>query len=97
MNKRHEDRKKVYMNAPENKEFYAANGAVIRNLFELSDAVEHMDEHTFSHHVNESNNDFSSWVRDVVGEHALADRLNQSKDKHQHTVSILRHLVDAIR
>ncbi len=42
------------------------------NLSELADALKSMDESVFSFHANNSKNDFSSWIRDVMGEHNLS-------------------------
>jgi hypothetical protein len=55
--------------------FYANNGAEIRNLAELRDALRTMDDATFKHHVNKERNDFQTWVGDIVGDADLARQI----------------------
>ncbi|OYT43745.1 MAG: alpha-amylase [Candidatus Aenigmarchaeota archaeon ex4484_56] len=63
----------------EGKEFYCANGRIIRNLRELAEEIKKLDFETFVHHVNEEKNDLANWIRDVVGDIALASRVNRAK------------------
>ena len=43
-------------------------------LPELSDDI-------FHHHVNSDKNDFSNWIKDVIGDQKLANDLLSSKSK----------------
>ena len=58
----------IYDNCEEHKSFRVSNGNVIRNLQDLAQNLEQMDTETFQDHVTEEKHDFSSWVKDVLGE-----------------------------
>ena len=40
-----------------------------------------MKKETFAHHVNAEKNDFSAWVRDILGDQKLAQDLSKVKSK----------------
>ena len=65
------------------KRFWCQDGRVLRNLQELESALREMADETFGHHVSEARNDFSSWVKDVIGDDKLAGDLNRSKTRTQ--------------
>jgi hypothetical protein len=39
-----------------------------------------MSQENFDHHVNNTNNDFSNWIRDVLGDQQLAEDLFEIKE-----------------
>jgi len=57
------------------KRFFCEDGCVIKNLNELIDCLNHMTEEVFHHHVTSDKNDFSNWIRDVLGDEKLAGEL----------------------
>lgn len=59
--------------------FYLNNGKKLKNIAELMESLKDMDQDLFSFHVNEQNNDFSSWIRDVFGEKELARRISHAR------------------
>ena len=61
--------------------FWINNGPILKNIEELTNALPGMAEDTFRHHVNNEKNDFSSWVRDVIGDQKLANELASSKNR----------------
>ena len=61
--------------------FLLKDGTVIKNLFELSKALERMPEDIFRFHVNKSRNDFYNWVNDIVQDKNLAEQIKNSKDR----------------
>jgi len=65
---------------PENY-FFLKDGSAIKSLFELSKELDRMPEDVFRHHANDERNDFSNWVRDVIGDRWLADKMMHVKDK----------------
>jgi len=70
------------MGIPKDKYFVLKDGTVIRSLFELSKALDSMQEAVFTHHVNANRNDFYNWIKDVVKDKALAeDVLNSRTNK----------------
>jgi len=48
---------------------------------ELVDALEDMSSDLFEEHVNEMKNDFSNWVRDVLGDDKLANELTNCANR----------------
>ena len=61
--------------------FWVNNGPILKNMEELANALPDMADDTFRHHVNNEKNDFSSWVRDIIGDQKLANDLLSSKNR----------------
>ena len=61
--------------------FWINNGPVLKNLDELYMALSEMKKETFTHHANAEKNDFSSWVKEVLGDTKLAEDLSKIKSK----------------
>ncbi|MCD6229245.1 MAG: hypothetical protein J7K00_00385 [Candidatus Diapherotrites archaeon] len=75
------------------KYFYTeSDGVVIRNLNELPGALQRTKKDVFGMHVNEEKNDYSCWVRDVVGDTVLATRLLGTMDKSR-TVQFVKERI----
>ena len=36
---------------------------------------------TFAYHVNKEKNDFAAWIRGIIGDVELADKLSRKRDK----------------
>lgn len=68
---------------PEEKRFWCHDGRVLKNLQELEAALGEMAEETFRYHTSETNNDFSNWVRDVIGDGKLSRDLLKSANQMQ--------------
>jgi len=68
-------------------------GTNLKNLKELAQALENMEEHIFKHHVNEYRNDFSTWVGAVLQEEEFAEEMKMYRNKDALEKKILRHLV----
>ena len=65
------------------KVFRCHDGRVIKNLDELSVALREMSDDTFRYHVTADKNDFSKWVKDVIGDHELSAVLKNSSTRSQ--------------
>jgi len=63
---------------PQDKVFRRHGGYAVKNLYELSSALREMPEETFRHHTSKDKNDFSNWVRDVIGDMTLAEQLQKA-------------------
>ncbi|MGV8162255.1 MAG: DUF5752 family protein [Candidatus Nanoarchaeia archaeon] len=76
-------RTKTLADCPPDKAFWMNNGVVCRNIYELVTNVTSMNEYAFKYHVNKDNkkNDFASWIRHVLGDDILAERLYAIKEK----------------
>ena len=62
--------------------FWLNNGPILKNLEELANALPEMSSETFHHHVNSEKNDFSSWIKDVIGDQKLANDLLSSNNRY---------------
>lgn len=70
--------RKMLGDVPDDKQFWCNDGRTLKNLAELEAALEEMSDDTFRYHATESKNDFSNWVRDVIGDEQLARDLLKS-------------------
>jgi hypothetical protein len=73
---------------PQEKQFWCHDGKVLRSLPELGMALGQMNEETFRHHLSGSRNDFSNWVRDVIGDEKLSRDLLKSTTQAQAAKSV---------
>ncbi|MGV8169103.1 MAG: DUF5752 family protein [Candidatus Nanoarchaeia archaeon] len=63
--------------------FWTSNGVVCRNIYELANNILSMNDYTFRYHVNKDNkkNDFAIWIRHVLCDDVLAERLHAITEK----------------
>ena len=85
--------KKLFTEAHPSNHFFVSDGSVIKNVIELIDALEKMHEDTYKFHANEEKNDFSSWVKDVFGEHKLAENLKSAASKADAQLAVAKSLL----
>ena len=76
-----EEAKKRLGDVPDAKRFWCHDGEVIKNLRELRKALDDMSDETFRYHLGGGRNDFSKWIREVVGDEELANDLNKTKSR----------------
>jgi hypothetical protein len=69
---------KVLMSAKGNKRFFCQDGQISKNLPELMNCLNRMTEDAFHHHVTSEKNDFSNWIRDVLGDSSLASDMKRA-------------------
>ncbi len=69
--------------------FKLSNGQIIKNLKELPDAIQRVDENVFRSHVNENKNDFAAWIYNVYRLSDLSAKLGPVKSKDE-TVRIIK-------
>jgi hypothetical protein len=62
----------------EDKQFWCHIGQVFKNLPDMEMAFGGMGDYTFHYHASQTKNDFSNWVRDVIGDEKLARDLLKS-------------------
>ncbi len=86
-------RKKPIDAKPENY-FILVTGVPLKNVKELANALETMNEWVFNHHVNSSRNDFSAWVKSVLKERALGDEIKDVNNIKDMEIKLLKHLVN---
>ena len=68
-------------NVPDDKRFWCHDGKVVKNLRELGKALVDITDDVHHHHSGEGRNDFSKWVREVVGDGTLANELSRAKSR----------------
>ena len=66
-----------------NSYFKLSNGQIIKNLKELPDIIQRLDEHVFRSHVNDSKNDFAAWIYNVFRLDDLSSKLGPVKSKEE--------------
>ena len=67
-----------------------------KSLQELADAMETMHEDVFKHHVNDTKNDFASWIEDVFEEKGFSKELRKAQNKIESRIKLLQKLVDEV-
>ncbi|MBN2111880.1 hypothetical protein JW707_02145 [Candidatus Woesearchaeota archaeon] len=88
---------KLLGEAPKEYEFYLKDGRRLKNLFELVDALEDMQDDLFKEHVNEMKNDFSNWIKDVFGEVNVAKEIEKISDRIETQKALLKRLIEAAK
>jgi hypothetical protein len=78
-----EEAKRRLGDVPDDKRFWCHDGKTIKNVRELRKALTDMSDETFHYHLREGRNDFSKWVREVVGDDKLAGDLGKTKSRIQ--------------
>lgn len=68
---------------PSHNYFVLSDGSKIRSLQELSEFMHSMDDSVFFSHVNQSKNDFATWVKDVMNLTDLSEQMRDAKTKQE--------------
>lgn len=76
-----EEAKRRLSDVPDENVFWCCDGSIYRNMRALEEALYRMSDEIFAFHANESKNDFSSWVNDVIKDDKLARDLIKARDK----------------
>jgi hypothetical protein len=66
---------KLENNVAQENAFFLQNGKVLNSVRELYDEIHKMPESVFFHHVTSERNDFSNWVKEVIGDKTLAGKI----------------------
>ena len=78
-----EEAKRRLGDVPDEKRFWCQDGKAIKNLKELRKALIDISDETFHYHLSEGRNDFSKWIREVVGDERLANELAKVRSRLQ--------------
>ena len=81
----------VYEHVPDHYSFFLHDGRTLRNLNDLMKSLDTMPNDIYDFHANNSKNDFSNWVRDIIGEPELSSRLF-GKDRGHAKAEIINFL-----
>jgi len=77
--------------SPENY-FWVNNGSILKDLYDLQDALVVMNEDQFDFHTKRDGNDFARWIEDVFGEKELAGKIAKAKNKKSTMVVLARYI-----
>lgn len=78
--------------AKEKECFWTNDGQVLKDLQELSVALDKMAEEVFKYHVTKERNDFADWVDSVLSDTACAEALRKSRKPSTAKTVVVRHL-----
>ncbi len=81
-------RDRLLSNAPIDKVFWVCDGRILKNMQELLNALNTMDDETFAYHVSKERNDFANWLKDVFGARKLAAKMRKTKKREKAAVLI---------
>lgn len=87
-----DDAKRRLGDVPDDKRFWCHDGKVIRNLRELRKALIDISDETFHYHLVEGKNDFSKWIREVVGDEKLANDLSKARSRIQASQAVAERI-----
>jgi len=87
-----EEAKRRLGDVPDEKRFWCHDGKTIKNVKELRKALIEMSDETFHYHLSEGRNDFSKWVREVVGDDNLAEDLGKTKSRIQASKAVAERI-----
>lgn len=87
---------KFLSNVPLDKVFWVCDGRILKNINELAEAIKTMSDDTFAYHCNPEKNDFTNWIRDVVGDAGLANELSGVR-KREVALKKVKHRIDVLK
>jgi hypothetical protein len=73
--------------------FLVCDGQVLKNIFDLVDALDCMSEDVFCYHVNDERNDIFNWLKDVFKEEELAERIVGIRSPLRLEIALLREII----
>ena len=89
-------KKQLLGEAPIEKHFIVTDGKKLKNVKELIDSLEIMNDDTFMFHANEFKNDFAVWLRDVFSHENLAREMEKVKHRLEAQRVLMKRLMDDI-
>lgn len=81
-------------NVPEEKQFYFVNGERVKNIKELAEIMDRIEQEVFDYHVNEEKNDFYNWIRHVFNDIELAEKVVGVTGPKHLQFTIYKHVAD---
>jgi hypothetical protein len=68
---------------PPQKVFWCQDGQVFEDLGQLIIGFDLMSDETYLFHANDSKNDFSCWIADVIEDQPLAKKIKKARSKKE--------------
>lgn len=81
-------------NIPEDQHFFFVNGHRVKNVKELAEIMDRIEQEVFDYHVNEEKNDFYSWIRHVFDDIELAEKVVGVTSPKHLQFTIYKHVAD---
>jgi len=91
--KKAEKKTSIIVDAEPKYYFLVIDGSELKNMMELTDALQRMSDDVFYHHVGNGFNHFADWIRDIFGEKEVADNIRDSHNKMEMQVVLLRYFL----
>lgn len=91
--KKKTNKKNILKDANSDHYFFVNDGTVLKNVLDLSKQLDKMDNDIFEHHVNETKNDFATWINHIFKEKKLAKELLKTTNKDKTQIIILKHVI----
>ncbi|GIU70372.1 MAG: hypothetical protein KatS3mg002_1608 [Candidatus Woesearchaeota archaeon] len=88
--------KTIFIEILPDKYFILCDGRTIKDYRELAAILETISDDVFYYHVSSERNDFANWIRDVFGEEELADKIRNSKSRHEMIAILYKHLFEKL-
>ncbi|MBI2860361.1 MAG: hypothetical protein HYX91_02490 [Chloroflexi bacterium] len=88
-----QDAQRLLGDVPPEKSFWCRDGRAFKNIQELSAALATMSDETFGHHANAGRNDFSNWVKEVIGDEKLARDLAKSTTRTAANKKVMERII----
>jgi len=79
---------------PEHQHFYFVNGHRVKNVKELAEIMDQIEQEVFDYHVNLEKNDFYNWVKHVFNDVELAEKLVGVTGPKHLQFTIYKHVAD---
>lgn len=83
-----QEAEKLLADVPGENVFWCTDGRTMHNMQELAEALNTMTDDVFACHANQQKNDFSTWVREVIGDDRLADDLLRASSRTAATIVV---------
>lgn len=87
-----EKAKKYLATTEEGKYFYAVDGSVLKNIYDLLDFFEKCSSETYSKHANREKNDFASWAIGVFKNERLKENLLSARTENEAALYTKRNI-----
>jgi hypothetical protein len=87
-----EEARRRLADVPDGKRFWCNDGKIIKSLRELGISLKDMSDGTYHYHRGEGKNDFSKWVREVVGDTELAEELGRAESPEQASRAVAKRI-----
>jgi len=79
---------------PEHQHFYFVNGMRVKNVKELAEIMDKLEQEVFDYHVTSEKNDFYNWVKDVFNDLELAEKIMGVTGPKHLQFTIYKHVAD---